>query len=100
MHEGALVEAVLSVVLEASGGDPVRRVRLRVGAGQGVIGDSWDFHWRLLAENTPAAAATLDLVPVAGDALVVEEVVLQSGEVIRNPDLEPVDAHEGADHVH
>ena len=37
MHEIGLCEGVLGVALEASAGEPVRRVRVRVGRLQAVV---------------------------------------------------------------
>jgi len=120
VHEVGLCEGVLGVVLEASGGRPVRRVRVRVGTLLRVWPESFDQAWRLVGEATPAedAAVELDEVParircrscrheaepedlplcprcgsshvdvLAGDELVVEEVELEGGAVLRNPALD------------
>jgi len=61
-----LCEAVLSVVREVSDDEPVGRVRLRVGRLQGVVPDVFEFCWRMVAQDTGAADAALELrdVPV------------------------------------
>lgn len=64
MHEMALAEGILRVVLKAAGGRPVSRVRLEVGRLQMVVPDSLQFSFRLVAAGTPAAEATLDLQEV------------------------------------
>ncbi|HZR98252.1 MAG TPA: hydrogenase maturation nickel metallochaperone HypA [Chloroflexota bacterium] len=64
MHEMALAEGVLAVVLDAADGEPVRRVRLRVGALQAVVPDSLQFCFQLAAEGTAAADAVLELTDV------------------------------------
>jgi hydrogenase nickel incorporation protein HypA/HybF len=66
MHEMGLCEAVLSVVREVSEDEPVGRVRLRVGRLQGVVPDVFEFCWRMVAQDTGAADAALELrdVPV------------------------------------
>lgn len=87
MHEMGLCEAVLGVVRDVSGDEPVSRVRLRVGRMQGVVPDVFEFCWRMAAEDTGAADAALELADVAGDELTVEEVELRGGEVLRNPNL-------------
>lgn len=99
MHEGALVEAVLSVVLEAAGEEPVSRVRIRAGQDQHIVNDSFEFHWQMLAGDTPAAGAHLDIQGVPGSELSIEEVELKSGERLRNPAFNEVPV-EPEDHVH
>ena len=64
MHEMGLCEAVLAVVRDVSDDEPVRRVRLRVGRRQGVVPHVFDFCWRLVARDTGAAAAQLELIDV------------------------------------
>ena len=64
MHEMGLCEAVLAVVRDVSDDEPVRRVRLRVGRLQGVVPPAFDFCWRLVAQDTGAAAAALELTDV------------------------------------
>ncbi len=66
MHEMGLCEAVLAVVRDVSEDEPVSRVRLRVGRLQGVVPDVFEFCWRLVAQDTGAAGAALELsdVPV------------------------------------
>ncbi|HEY7061103.1 MAG TPA: hydrogenase maturation nickel metallochaperone HypA [Chloroflexota bacterium] len=69
MHEMALAEGVLAVVLDAADGEPVRRVRLRVGALQAVVPDSLEFCFQLAAEGTGAAEATLEVTDVPARVL-------------------------------
>lgn len=64
MHEAGLCEGVLAVVRDVSGDKPVRRVRLRIGRLQGVVPEVFEFCWRLVAEDTGAAHAVLDVVDV------------------------------------
>jgi hydrogenase nickel incorporation protein HypA/HybF len=56
VHEGGLCEGVLAVVEEAAGGQPVNRVRLRVGRLQRVVAESFDLYWQMLAGETTANA--------------------------------------------
>jgi hydrogenase nickel incorporation protein HypA/HybF len=64
MHEMGLCEAVLAVVRDVSDDEPVRRVRLRVGRRQGVVPHVFDYCWRLVAWDTGAADAVMELVDV------------------------------------
>lgn len=66
MHELGLAEGILAVALDAADGQRVRRVRLRVGQLHCVVPDSLQFGFQLLAQDTPAADALLELeeVPV------------------------------------
>jgi hydrogenase nickel incorporation protein HypA/HybF len=65
MHETGLCEAVLGVVREVSDDAPVRRVRLRVGRLHGVVPDVFEMCWRMVAQDTGAADAALELQDVA-----------------------------------
>jgi hydrogenase nickel incorporation protein HypA/HybF len=61
MHEMALAEGVLAVVLEVAEGEPVRRIQLRVGRLQAVVPESLQLCFQLAAEDTVAAQAKLEL---------------------------------------
>ena len=61
MHEMALAEGILSVVLDAAGGQHVRRVCLRVGKLLMVVPDSMQFSFELVTDGTPAAGAVLEM---------------------------------------
>ena len=88
MHEGALVEGVLAVVVEAAAGQPVRRVKLHAGSAQHLTPESLELYWRLLAEDTVAARSDVQLLEAsAPDALLIEEIELENGHVLRNPQL-------------
>lgn len=60
MHEMALAEGILQVVLDAAEDQKVRRVRLQVGRLQMVVPDSLQFSFELVAEGTVAAGAALE----------------------------------------
>ena len=65
MHEMAIAEGVLAVVLDVAGGRRVQGVRLRVGALQRVVPDSFQFCFELAAQDTPASGACVELHEVA-----------------------------------
>ena len=64
MHEMALAEGIVAVVLDVADGRHVERVYLQVGALLRVAPESLHFAFQLLTDDTPAAGA----------ALVIEEV--------------------------
>jgi hydrogenase nickel incorporation protein HypA/HybF len=64
MHELGLSEGVLSVALQAAGGERVERVRLRVGRLQRVVPESMEMAWHLVSEQTVAAGSRLEMVEV------------------------------------
>jgi hydrogenase nickel incorporation protein HypA/HybF len=64
MHEIGLCEGVLGVALEAAAGEPVRRVRLRVGGLQGVVPEVFDQAWTMVTEGTAAGGSRVELVEV------------------------------------
>ena len=59
-----LCEGVLAVVRDVSDDGPVSRVRLRVGRLQGVVPDVFEFCWHLVAQDTGAAEARVELTDV------------------------------------
>ena len=61
MHEMALAEGILAVVLDAAGDQPVRKVDLRVGALQLVVPESLQFSFQLASEGTLAQNASIHI---------------------------------------
>jgi hydrogenase nickel incorporation protein HypA/HybF len=64
MHEMALAEGILAVVLDAAGDQPVRKVDLRVGALQLVVPESLEFSFQLASEGTLAQNASINIEDV------------------------------------
>ena len=66
MHEMAMAEGILEVVLDAAKEKPVQSIQLRVGRLLAVVPDSLQFSFQLVAAGTNAAEARLDIeeVPV------------------------------------
>lgn len=83
MHEMALAEGILGVVLEKAAGERVKSVRLRVGAGQRVVPESLEMCFRFASHQTEAAEAALLIDAVAGDELLVDGVETESGWLLR-----------------
>lgn len=100
MHEMGLAEGILGVCLPIAGDRPVRRVAVSVGERQGVSADSLEFSFQLIADGTTAAGATLEVRPVPGDRVLVDEVEVggETPEVIRRSDAEVVETPH--DHPH
>ena len=98
MHEMGLAQAIVAVVEDAAGERAVERISVHVGAAQAVVGDSLEFNFRLLTEETPMQSTVLAVTHVAGDGIRVDEIGLAGGAVIRR-DLEVVEAtHSAGDH--
>lgn len=64
MHEIALCEGVLAVALDAAAGEPVRRVRVRVGRLQAVVPEVFAQGWEMVSEGTMAAGSRVELSEV------------------------------------
>jgi len=60
MHELAITQAMLDIVLRHARGARVRKVSVTVGEWTGYVGDSIDLFWRELARGTPAEDAQLE----------------------------------------
>ncbi|MGH2520390.1 MAG: hydrogenase maturation nickel metallochaperone HypA [Chloroflexota bacterium] len=57
-------EGVLGVVLDAAQGANVRAVNLRVGDLQRMQPESFDLHWQVHAQDTPAAGAAVHITAI------------------------------------
>ncbi len=67
MHEASIIEAVLDSAAAAArnaGATTIHRIRLRVGLLAGVVPEALEFAFAALKQDTPAAAATLEIEPV------------------------------------
>ena len=64
MHEMALAEGILAVVLDAAGGASIRKVDLRVGALQLVVPESLQFSFQMASEGTVAQDASVNIEDV------------------------------------
>ena len=94
MHEAAMCEGILSIVLEVAQERPVKRVQLVLGDRQGIVRDSFDFYWEMMTTGTPAAGAVVESTDSEGEEIVIVEVELEDGEVRRNPALVEIPEHE------
>ena len=61
MHEFGIMETVLRDAAAASGGAPLRALKVRVGPLSGVVVDSLRFAFESLAPGTPAEGARLEI---------------------------------------
>jgi len=86
MHEVALAQGILDVVLEVAAGRQARTVRVQAGEMQAVTQDSLQFCFEMVAQDTNAAAARLELEIVPGDALLIDAIELDDGWQYR-PDV-------------
>ncbi len=64
MHEIGLAEGVLQVALDVTEGRPIRQVRVAIGALHAVDDASFAFAFELVSAETPAAGATVEVVPI------------------------------------
>ena len=87
MHEVALAQGILDVVLDVAAGRQVLTVRVRAGELLAVSEDSLQFCFELVAQDTPAAAARLQVELTPDDALLVDGVELAGDGWQWRPDL-------------
>lgn len=87
MHEVALAQGILDVVLDVAAGRQVQIVRVRAGELLAVSEDSLQFCFELVAQDTPAAAARLQVELTPDDALLVDGVELAGDGWQWRPDL-------------
>lgn len=79
MHEVAYAESVLGVALDVSEGRPVRRIKVQIGQLHAIVPDSLQFSFALVADQTPAASAELEVRLVEGDVFQVDAIELEDG---------------------
>lgn len=79
MHEVAIAEGILEVVLEKAAGEDVRRVRLRVGDDLRVSASALRSAFELVAAGTLAEGAALEIGPIGGDALRIDGIEVPGG---------------------
>jgi hydrogenase nickel incorporation protein HypA/HybF len=79
MHEVAIAQGILEVVLDVAAGHEVRTVRVRAGELQAVTEESLQFCFELVAQETPAATARVEVETVPGDELSIEAIELDDG---------------------
>lgn len=92
MHEVALAQGILDVVLDVAQGHEVKTVRLTIGELQAVTADSLQFCFEMVAQGTSAVSARLDVSMVPGDALVIEAIERDDGWQLRPDTPEPEEA--------
>ena len=68
MHELSIVQQIIEMASEASGGKRVSRVVLEIGKLSAVLPDAVRFCFDLAAEGTPVEGATLEIVEPPGIA--------------------------------
>ncbi len=76
MHEVALAQGILDVVLDVADGRQVQTVRVRAGELLAVSDDSLQFCFELVAQDTLAATARLEVQITPGDALLIDGIEL------------------------
>jgi Zn finger protein HypA/HybF involved in hydrogenase expression len=99
MHEIALAQGILDVVLDVADGHAVTTVRVRAGELQAVTQDGLQFCFEMVAQATSAEAARLELEIIPGDALLIDAIELDDGWRYRpdaEEDAEAPHAHAGA----
>jgi Zn finger protein HypA/HybF involved in hydrogenase expression len=87
MHEVALAQGILDVVLDVAAGRQVQTVRVRAGELLAVSEDSLQFCFELVAQDTPAATARLEVALTPDDALLVDGIELVDDGWQWRPDL-------------
>ena len=79
MHEVAIAQGILDVVLDVAGGRTAKTVRVRAGQLQAITQDSLQFCFEMVAHDTPAAAARVEVEIIPGDSLTIEAIELDDG---------------------
>lgn len=72
MHEMGMCEGVLAAVERRAGGRPVDAVGVRIGAHLAVLPDVFEQSFQVAAQGGVAEGASVQIVAVPGDELVLE----------------------------
>jgi len=68
VHELAITQSVVDMVVERAAGRQIACVRLQVGALSGVVPDAMLFCYELVTAGTPLEGSTLEIERVPGEA--------------------------------
>jgi hydrogenase nickel incorporation protein HypA/HybF len=68
MHELAITQSVVDMVVERTAGRQVSLVRLEVGRLSGVLPDAMEFCYELVIDGTPLEGSTLVIEQIPGAA--------------------------------
>lgn len=68
MHELAITQSIVEMILERTDGARVTAVRLRIGKVSGVVPDALRFCFDLVADGTPIQGARLEIDEPPGRA--------------------------------
>ena len=68
MHELAITQSVVDMVVERAAGRQIACVRLEVGALSGVVPDAMMFCYELVTAGTPLEGSTLEIETIPGTA--------------------------------
>jgi len=74
MHEVGLCEGIVDAALRRAAGRRPVRVRVRVGGHHAADREALEQAFQVLTMETELAGATLDVVPVEGDELMLESL--------------------------
>ena len=66
MHELGIVQQVVEIAAEASGGAPVGRIVLEIGKLSAILPDAVRFCFDLATEGTVAEGAVLEIIEIPG----------------------------------
>ena len=80
MHELAITESLVDLVVERTAGRRVVAVNVRVGDRSGVVPDAMSFCFDVVAAETPLAGAARGIEECPG-----EDLALVSVELVREP---------------
>jgi hydrogenase nickel incorporation protein HypA/HybF len=80
VHELAITESLVDLVVERTAGRRVVAVNVRVGDRSGVVPDAMSFCFDVVAAETPLAGAALVIEECPG-----EDLALVSVELVREP---------------
>lgn len=100
MHEIALAQGILDVVLDVAAGQRPRTVRVRAGELLSVTQESLQFCFEMVGQQTPAADARLEVEIVPGDVLLIDAIELDDGWRYRpEPAMSDAEQHAVSDVV-
>jgi hydrogenase nickel incorporation protein HypA/HybF len=77
MHELGITRNIVAIVAEAARGRRVVRITLEIGAHAGVAADAIAFCFDVVAKGTAVEGAVLDIVPLAGQELLIKTMEIE-----------------------
>jgi hydrogenase nickel incorporation protein HypA/HybF len=67
MHELAVTQSILDIVLRNAGARRIKQVNLVIGQFSSIVDDSVQFYWEIISKDSPAEGSRLHFERIPGE---------------------------------